>query len=55
MAEVMAEAMDAVVAMASTAVPWSFAADPVAGGTPTAFVSAGIIDPQLIGVSAYGR
>ncbi|MBR1227213.1 MULTISPECIES: hypothetical protein [unclassified Bradyrhizobium] len=35
-------------AMASTVFPW-FVADRVAGGMPTAFASAGIIDTGLIG------
>jgi hypothetical protein len=45
-------AMDAatVVVMASTVVRWL--SDPVAGGTPTAFASAGIIDTGLIGVTS---
>ena len=48
-------AMDAAVVMASTVGPWLFAADPVAGGTPTAFASAGITDTGLSGVSTLDR
>jgi len=41
------------VVMASTVAPWL--SDPAAGGTPTAFASAGTIDIGLIGVPTHDR